>query len=141
MEYPVVTALLAAFFILLQQTLMMSVGLYRTKIKVGIGLSDDPVMEQKVRRHGNLAENAALILFVLGLTELLVGTTSVVVGFACFFALVRFSHALGFSHIDGAQGNIEGNKLFLALRAIGAMGTGFGGIALGGYLAYKLLLI
>ena len=139
MEFPYITASLAAFLMILQQLLMLSVGIYRTKIKVGIGIADDPYLEQKIRRHGNLAENSALFLVVLGVTELMAVSGSAVFWFAIFFALVRVSHALGFSHLDGAQGNIKGNKLFLVLRVLGAMGTGWGGLALGGYLAYQLL--
>lgn len=140
MEFPNISATLAAFLLLLQAIMMVSVGLHRTKVKVGIGISDDPVLERKVRRHGNLAENAAIFVVVLALMELSGATSTVVTWFAGIFALARLFHATGFSHVDGAQGNIEGNKFFLATRVLGATLTGWTGIALGGYFLFQLLL-
>ncbi|MEM9316666.1 MAG: hypothetical protein AAGA95_18810, partial [Pseudomonadota bacterium] len=60
------------------------------------------------------------------------------VAVAAVFAVARISHALGFMHLDGSH-NPDGNKLYVALRALGAMSSGLGGIALGGYLIYLLL--
>ena len=72
---PVYSAALGAFLIVLQVALMLTVGLHRTKGQF-IGLGDDPHLERKVRRHGNLAENAGLFLVVIALFELLVGQTT-----------------------------------------------------------------
>ncbi len=140
MEFPNISAALGAFLLLLQAAMMISVGLHRTKIKVGIGISDDPVLERKVRRHGNLAENAAVFVLVLALMELSGASSTAVAWFAGLFALARVLHATGFSHVDGAQGNLEGNKFFLAARVLGATLTGWTGIALGGYFLYRLLM-
>lgn len=140
MDFPNISATLGAFLLLLQAVLMLSVGLHRTKVKVGIGTSDDPFLEQKVRRHGNLAENSAIFIVVLALMELSGATSAIVTWFAGIFALARVFHATGFSHIDGAQGNIKGNKFFLTARVIGATLTGWTGIALGGYFLYRLLV-
>ncbi len=138
MEFPHVSATLAAFLLILQQVLMIAVGIHRTKTKVGMGIAEDKHLEGKVRRHGNLAENAAIFVAVLALTELSGAPSGVVRGFAIAFAIGRASHALGFTHPDGAQGNIKGNKLFVAMRVLGATATGWGGLGLGVYLAYSL---
>lgn len=139
MEFPQTAAMLGAFLLFLQQILMLSVGFHRTKLKVGIGLSDDPDLERKVRRHGNLAENAGIFLIVLTLLEISGMASTAVFWFALLFAAARVLHAVGFMHLDGAQGNIEGNKLFLAARVLGATLTGWTGLALGGYFGYLLL--
>jgi len=139
MEFPHISAMLAAFLLLLQAMMMVSVGLHRTQTKVGIGTTGDSELERKVRRHGNLAENAAIFVVVLALMELGGASSSAVTWFASIFAIARVFHATGFSHIDGAQGNLEGNKFFLASRVIGATLTGWTGIALGGYFLYRLL--
>ena len=139
MEFPHISAALGAFLIMLQQLLMLSVGLHRTKAKVGIGLDGDPDLERKVRRHGNLAENAGLLVVVLALTEMSGASSNVVVGFAWVFAIARTLHAIGFMHLDGSHANLQGNRLFLISRVLGATATAWGGFGLGGYLAYVLL--
>ena len=139
MDFPYVSAALGAFLIVLQQLLMISVGFHRTKVRLGVGIGDDPDTERKVRRHGNLAENAALFIVVLALTELSGASNTAVVSFAIVFAIARICHAVGFMHVDGSHANLKGNKFFLGMRVLGATATGWGGIGLGGYLGYLLL--
>ena len=140
MEFPYVSAALGAFLLFLQQLLMLSVGFHRTKVKVGIGMGDDADLERKIRRHGNLAENAGIFLIVLSLMELSGLTTTAVFWFAVVFAAARVSHAVGFMHQDGSHANLDGNKFFLATRVIGATLTGWTGLALGGYFGYLILV-
>ncbi|MEM6639408.1 MAG: MAPEG family protein [Pseudomonadota bacterium] len=137
MIFPYVATALAAFLIILQQVLMMSVGFHRAKTKVGVGVADDRNLERKVRRHGNLSENAAILVVVLALAETMGASQTVVITFAALFAVARLSHAVGFMHLDGSH-NPAGNKFFIGMRAAGATTTGFGGIALGGYVLYLL---
>ena len=138
MSFPVITATLAAFFIILQQLLVLNVGLHRAKAGPGVGLSDDQHLERKIRQHGNLAENSGILLIVLALTEMYGAPTGVVMTFAIVFAVARVGHALAFSSLSGSHG-AEGSKIYTAFRGVGAMGTVFGGIGLGGYLAYLIL--
>ena len=139
MEFPYVAASLGAFLLFLQQFLMLSVGLHRTKTKVGIGVGDDAELERKVRRHGNLAENAGIFLAVLALMEVSGLASGAVFWFAIVFAAARIAHAVGFTHQDGSHANLEGNKFFLATRVIGATLTGWTGLALGAYFGYLLV--
>ncbi|MFK8047820.1 MAG: MAPEG family protein [Halioglobus sp.] len=140
MEFPYYSAALGAFLLMLQQLFMISVGFHRVNVKLGVGIGEDPQLERKVRRHGNLAENAGIFIVVLALTELSGASTSVVSGFAIAFAIGRICHALGFMHLDGSHVNLEeGNKVFIGLRVVGATLTGWVGLGLGGYLAYTLL--
>ena len=135
LELPMLSAALGAFLLLLQQLLMLTVGLHRAKAGIVVGQGDDENLERKIRRHGNLAENAALFLAALTLTEMSRAPREVILGFAAFFAVARVSHAIGFSHLDGSH-NAGGNRLFVMARVFGAMGSAFGGIALALYLTY-----
>ncbi|MEM7099992.1 MAG: MAPEG family protein [Pseudomonadota bacterium] len=137
MEFPIATALLAAFLIVLQQSLMFTAGMHRAKTGIGVGVGDDQHLERKVRRHGNLAENAAILLLVLGMLELAGAPSAVVASFAVAFGAARVMHALGFGHLDGSH-NPGGGKFWIVMRAGGATLTGIGGIGLGIYLAYFL---
>ena len=130
-----ITALLGAFLIVLQQTLMLSVGTHRAKTRIGVGIGGDKDLERKVRRHGNLAENAAIFLLVLGLAELAGVTGIVVLCFASAFGAARLFHAIAFFHLDGSH-NPGGHKFWVGMRVAGATLTSLGGIALGGYLAW-----
>lgn len=138
MVYPLTTAMAGAFLIILQQFLMMNTGMHRTKAKVGVGHSEDRDLERKVRRHGNLAENAALFLVILALVEGLTGGSAVVTSFAAIFVIARISHAIGFMSLSGSHADGSEFTPFVFFRMIGAMGTGLTGIALGLYLAYLL---
>lgn len=140
MTTPLISAFFAAYLIILQQILMFAVGFHRLQTQVGVGVADDIELERKVRRHGNLAENGALLLAVLALAELVGVATSIVTGFAITFAVARLSHALAFSSTDGSH-NPNGNKIFVGLRALGSTVSGLGGIALGGYLFFYLLTL
>ena len=139
MEFPYVSAGLCAFLLTLQQLLMLSVGFHRTRVRVGIGLGDDAELERKVRRHGNLAENAGIYLAVLAWMEVSGLASTAVLWFAGVFAVARILHAMGFMHKDGSHANLDGNKLFLAARVVGAMLTGWTGLVMGGYFGYLLL--
>ncbi len=138
MSFPYYSALLGAFLLTLQQALMISVGFHRTIARVGIGYGDDVHLERKIRRHGNLAENASIFVLVLTLTELSGAPMKIVVSFALAFALARVCHAIGFSHLDGSHANVKGNKLFLGLRVVGATLTGWVGLGLGIYFLIRL---
>ncbi|MFK7914190.1 MAG: MAPEG family protein [Pseudomonadales bacterium] len=139
MVFPYVAAALGAFILLLQQTLMLSVGFHRTKVRVGIGVGEDAELERKVRRHGNLAENSGIFLIVLALMEMSELDNTAVFWFAVVFAIARISHAVGFTHQDGSHANLDGNKFFLVARVLGATLTGWTGLALGGYFGYLIL--
>ncbi len=147
-ELPLYTAALAALLAVLQWSLMLVVGLYRTRIWQPIGLTEDKVLERLVRRHGNLAENAGLIIASLGVYEVLVGQTGTTFWLATAFAAGRLAHAVGFtslagSHGDslaGSHGEMSGlaGKLAMGLRAGGAVTTGVTGLALGIALAFEI---
>ncbi|MCR9080605.1 MAG: MAPEG family protein [Hyphomonadaceae bacterium] len=119
---PTYAALLGGSLLVLQILLMLSVGTYRTGAKKGVGVDGDMKLERLVRRHGNLAENAAIFLIVLTLYEVMFGQTLIVLGTASVFLVARLLHAIGFSSLSGshlvdAQGS---GSSFVLMRAAGA---------------------
>lgn len=139
MPLPIISATVAAIVIILQLLLMIAVGLHRVKTVTNIGTGEDPELERKVRRHGNLAENAALFIVVLALAELIAVSSSIVMIVAAVFVAARVSHAVAFSSLTGSHG-ADGSKVFVAARVIGAFGTFASGVFLAGYMLYMLYL-
>ncbi|MEP3422856.1 MAG: MAPEG family protein [Erythrobacter sp.] len=139
--YPYTAALVGAFLYILQQGLMMNTGAYRGKVGVGVGVGDDRHLERKSRRHGNLAENAAIFIVVLALTEMLIGTGPIVIAFGAVFALARVSHAFAFNSLSGSHEKTEGGQKYLLARMIGALLSGLTGIALSLFLIYSVITV
>jgi hypothetical protein len=138
MNLPLITAGLSGILLATQQLLMLNVGLYRIKLRLGVGHGNDPNLERLIRRHGNLAENAGIFLVTLALTEILLGSRVVVLGFGLVFLLARILHLLGFSSLAGSH-LAHGNQAFLFCRSAGATLSAVLGILLGGYLTYTVL--
>lgn len=124
MTTPYFTAFLGAFLVLLQAGLMLSVGSHRLKGQF-VGNGDDPDLERKVRRHGNLAENAGLFLAALAVLELMEGQSTIVLALCTVFAVARIAHAVGFTSLAGSHGEnlTGGRRLFALARIVGAFGT------------------
>lgn len=140
MSLPVVSAVVAAILIVIQQSLMFTVGMHRAKANIGMGFGEDMTLERKIRRHGNLAENAALFVVTLSLAELCGTPKGIVIVFGALFLLSRLFHILGFSSLVGSH-MVKGNKIFFLMRALGAFGTLFVGIALGIFLIWTIIKI
>lgn len=98
--------------VILNVLLMILVGRQRgaTKTNLGDGDPNGPLY-RAIRSHGNLAENAGLVLVALALLELLTGPTAYVQGLCGLFLVARLAHPVGLS------GSI------MPLRALGALGT------------------
>lgn len=111
--YPFITAITAGVLAILQSVLMLAVGMKRLKYSQGVGDGGHEDLTRVVRRHGNLAENAALFLVVLALLEMSDVNRLIVVGVAGLFVLARVSHAIAFSITTGPH----------PLRAAGATMT------------------
>ncbi|MEM7569113.1 MAG: MAPEG family protein [Pseudomonadota bacterium] len=122
MTTPLISAALAAFILVLQVGLMLTVGLHRGKTNVVIGVSDDKDLERKIRRHGNLAENAGLFIAAFAVSELVGGRPVLFLVAAGLFAVARLSHAVSFSSLSGSH-LVNGFGLFPAMRMVGAFGT------------------
>ena len=138
MDFPITAAFVGAVLIILQQVLMVSTGRHRAQAKLGVGFGEDQDLERKIRRHGNLAENAAVFLVVLSLAEVLSGGGMVTTILGVLFLAARISHAIAFSSLSGSHGQENGPQIFVLCRMAGALGTAFSGVALGVYLLVLL---
>lgn len=125
--FPYYAALTGAVLIMLQTALMMTVGFRRIKYQQGIGDGGHDDLLMKIRRHGNLAENAAIFLATLTLLEMLGGLGYVVAILGGVFVAARCLHALGLSFGDGGPN---------APRFLGAMGTMLTCFGSGAYLFF-----
>ncbi len=129
---PTYAALLGGGLLILQILLMLSVGTYRSGAKKGVGVDGDMKLERLVRRHGNLAENAAIFVIVLALYELLFGQTWIALGTASVFFAARLLHVFGFSSVSGSHlvdAKGAGSK-FVLMRASGAGLTALSSLAI-----------
>ena len=124
MVYPVITAIAAGIIINLQMVLMMITGKSRYKHHQGLGDGDHPELLARIRSHGNLAENAAIILFILALLEMSGVSQTIIGGAAALFVIGRLLHPVGLFKTHGSS----------IPRAIGVTTTAiigmFGGLAL-----------
>lgn len=136
--FPMTAALAASVLILLQIVLMLNVGMHRFASKIAIGAGEDPDLERKIRRHGNLCENAAIFLVVIALIEMAGGGGVALPALAGAFIVARMAHALAFSSQSGSHAP-NGSVFFPMLRATGAFGTALTGIGLAVLLMLSIL--
>lgn len=140
MEFPVVAALVAGTLIVLQQVLMLNTGFHRANVRIGVGFGQDLNLERKIRRHGNLAENAAIFIVVLALAEMATPGSAVVKALGMIFVVARILHGIAFSSLAGSHVADGSSKFHTTARFFGALGSAFSGIAIGAYLIYLVLL-
>jgi len=120
MEFPIITAYVAALIGILQFAFMISVGMARREAKVAFGDGGDEGLLRKVRRHGNLAENAPMFVLLLAFLELAGGNPTWVMSLGVLFIVARISHALALSGVAA-----------IVLRPVGATGTLISGVGAG----------
>lgn len=138
MIFPEVSVITAAFLVVMQMGLMLSVGMHRASAKIGVGHGEDEDLHRKIRRHANLAENAALFLVALALAELSGAATFYVTVLAIVFVLARTSHAMAFTSSSGSH-SPQGRVVFPMMRLFGAFGTVGSGIGVAVLLASTVL--
>lgn len=126
---PVISAFTAGVLIIMQMLLMAGVILSRRENRQSLSDGNRPDLLRAIRRHGNLAENAAIFIAGLTLLELTgAGRTELEIMAAIFLA-GRLSHAIGLSFA----------KTVNVFRAFGATATALVGIALGVRLVWTAL--
>lgn len=126
MHLPVYTGLTTALIMMLQIVLMVRVIMQRGKNEVNIGNGGIDSMEQAIRVHGNLTENAPIFLIGLALIEAISGSTIWVAVLGCVFVIARLLHGVGFSMTTGVS----------AGRLIGTLGTMISIVVAAVYLGY-----
>ena len=92
---PIYSAATAGLLIILQMLLLLDVVRMRWRVRQSLGDGGKKEMTIAIRRHGNLAENAAIFIACFTLLELIDGH-SFFLGILCAgFLLGRLSHATG----------------------------------------------
>ncbi len=134
MEFPVITALTGGIVIILQMAMSFYVVMARGKYKVSVGDNGEVDLERRIRAHGNLAENAAIIIVILALLELAHVSSAVVAGFAVWFVVARIAHAVGMVEKSG-----RALKAINKARFFGAASTMLMGMIMGAMLVYIAL--
>ncbi len=94
---PYVTAGTAGVLLLMQMALLLRVVILRRRNRQSLGDGGHDDLLRAVRRHGNLAENAAMFLVCFALFELTGGPRRVLVFMCATFVVARISHAVGLS--------------------------------------------
>ena len=116
----------SAILVILYFVLALNVSLTRRRTKTGIGGGEDPAgpMNKAVRAHGNAAEYVPIFV-ALFLYFLLTDAGGWIAWVAIVVTACRVLHALGMLMTESF------NRPPHPLRAIGALGTYLGGLALG----------
>ncbi len=128
MTLPIISGYAAAILGFLQIGLMVTVGNARRDVEVSLGDGGNAELLMKIRRHGNLTENAPLFLILLSFLEVTGGPMMVVLTLASIFITARLSHAFALS----------GPNKPVAARAGGALGTVIGIVGTAGILLWHL---
>ena len=126
MHAPIYSGLVAALLLILHVVLMVRVIMRRGQAEVNIGDGGDEALEQRIRVHANLLENAPLFVAALAMLEMIVGSTVWVAVIGGVFAVARIDHAVGYSMTTGVS----------AGRLVGTLGTMISILAVAGYLGY-----
>jgi len=126
MNFSTITAFTAGTLIVLQMLLMFSIMRLRMTAQHR-SQEGSSTLQRYARRHGNLAENAAIFLTAFALLELGGTSRTIVLALCMTFVGVRFSHAIGMS-----KANIDN-----PMRGIGALGTLMLGLVTGALLVAK----
>jgi uncharacterized membrane protein YecN with MAPEG domain len=116
MDFPIITAYLAAAYATLMVVLSVQTSLRRRGLRISKGDGGDETLRRRIRAHGNFSEYAALALVIVALVEISGAARINVAALAAIFLLARLLHAVGMLYVSGP-----------ALRALGMIlqHTGF----------------
>lgn len=97
LEFPIVTAATLGATIILQMNLAMRTSFGRIKFEQSVGDGGKSGMAARMRAHGNLTENATIILLTLGLLEASGANRTGIIVLAVVFFAGRLLHPIGMS--------------------------------------------
>jgi len=118
---PVISAFTAGILILLQSALVFAAANQRRLHGPSVGEPTDLNVTRAIRRHGNLAENAAIFIACIALLEMLRGGRVWVEVLCAAFVAARLLHAFGLSMKNTTN----------AFRVVGVILTVVVGLTLG----------
>lgn len=113
---PIYAIILAALLLVLGAM----VSIKRAKTGISIMHGDDMSLAESIRRHGNLAENAAVFLILLALAEANGAGANWLHAAGIIFVVGRLMHPFG----------IEQGRVNAPLRAVAALGNSIGMLVL-----------
>ncbi len=93
-ELPV-TSITAAIAAIMLVVLGVLAGMQRTRTKILLGTGDDDILLRRVRAHGNFAEYVPIALILLGLTEAMGGSDTLLWTMAVLLIGGRALHIVG----------------------------------------------
>jgi uncharacterized membrane protein YecN with MAPEG domain len=103
MPLPVISATTAGILLILQMLLMLRTALTRRVSGPSLGEGHDATLLRRSRRHGNLAENAAIFIAGFTLLELLGERPLWLEGACAVFLVARLLHIIGLSRENTAN--------------------------------------
>jgi len=124
LEFPVITAMTLGATIILQMGLGMRTSMGRLKFSQSVGDGGKPEMVARIRSHGNLAENAPIVLMTIALLEATGANSTGITALAVVFLIARLLHPIGISMKKSPN----------APRFLGTFSTYILGIISGGWL-------
>ncbi len=124
LTFPAITALTLGATIILQMGLGMRTSMGRLKFSQKMGDGGKPEMVARIRSHGNLAENAPIVLMTIALLEATGANSVGILSLAGAFFIARLLHPIG----------IAMKKSPNAPRFLGTMSTYMVGFISGGWL-------
>ena len=121
--FPAITAVTAGCILLLQMVLMVHVGRVRGQTEAVFGPGNETT-QQAIRAHGNLAENAGILIIGLALLEMAGAATWAMASLGGVLVVARVAHAIGLLQSTGVHPG----------RVAGAVGTLLVGVVTAIYL-------
>lgn len=97
----IITPIAASMLALLQVRLALGVVGERRTNKVSLGDNDVSSLQRAMRAHGNLVENAPIMLFLLGCLEWNAAPVLITALLAIPFLIGRFLHPFGILEAEG----------------------------------------
>lgn len=104
LHIPAITAVTAGVLIIVQMLLALLVASARRKNRQSLGDGGNADVLRAMRRHGNLAENAAIFVAGFALLEMIEGSSRVLAVLCAVMVAGRLSHAFGLSQANTVNG-------------------------------------
>lgn len=100
MNTPIIVPTYAAILVLIFVFLSIRVIQMRASARIGLGDGGDPVMERRIRVHGNFAEYVPLALLLLAFMEMQRHSIYIIHILCIVLVLARIIHALGVTPVQ-----------------------------------------
>ena len=118
-----ITAIYAALLGLLFMALSVNVVRTRRSTRVNLGAGDDPLLERRIRAHGNFAEYTPIALLLIAFIETTGGAPEIIHGLGLTLLVARLMHGIALTSLTlRPVFRTGGMVLTLAVVAVTAIG-------------------